>query len=58
MDRSFGYASIIDEKVRLFDRSCNDDIQFFFGKPTFGPPCIHDRSFVDKILNKDKGKKL
>ena len=40
MDRNFVRASIIDEKISPFGRSSNDDIQFFFGKPTFGPPCI------------------
>jgi len=40
MGMNYKHVFIIDKKISPFCWSCNRDIQFFFGKMTFGSPCI------------------
>jgi hypothetical protein len=44
MKINFGNASIIDKKVNLFARAVREIFNFFFGIPTFGPPCIFEKT--------------
>jgi hypothetical protein len=49
MDMECGHAFITGKKMSLFARAVTEIFNFFFGKVTFGPPCMY---YTDRTLSK------